>query len=424
MIRTEHSPPAPETSTRRAPLVPPRRAVVRLLSLASLVLALGCSSNDAPRPEPRPSQDPGSGSASAAPAAASPSTRASAGSLRTADGVVIHEKEVLSQVYEVDHIYKSMRGPQSSQTMPLLDAPVPELLWVVGFEAVMVSPDGQKAISQEFMCHSNLDFDAAKHSQLFGDDKTPSERLFTLSQGQQRIDFPDGFGIPILSSETLSLNTQVLNLNMKEGKAEVRHKIRVRFVRDKDLKTPYKPLFAGGAWGLKALEAEPAYFGESNPDPMHQGPGCMPGQNAAEHEYADAQGRRFTGHWIVKPGREENHTLVTHLMNVPFDTTIHYIAIHLHPFAESLELRDLTTGTSVYKATTKQTEGAIGLAHVDYYTSVEGLPIYKDHEYELVSIYDNTTSEEQDSMAVMNMYMLDKLYKRPDLSAVEAAKPK
>jgi hypothetical protein len=28
-------------------------------------------------------------------------------------------------------------------------------------------------------------------------------------------------------------------------------------------------------------------------------------------------------------------------MNLPFDTTVHYVAAHLHPCVESLELRDL-----------------------------------------------------------------------------------
>jgi len=37
-------------------------------------------------------------------------------------------------------------------------------------------------------------------------------------------------------------------------------------------------------------------------------------------------------------------------MNLRFDTTLHYIAVHLHPFAEFLELRDLTADKSILKA--------------------------------------------------------------------------
>jgi hypothetical protein len=129
---------------------------------------------------------------------------------------------------------------------------------------------------------------------------------------------------------------------------------------------------------------------------------------------------------VVKPGREVNKTPVTTMMAVPFDTTIHYIAVHLHPFAESLTLNDLTTGKTVYSSKTRQLEGKIGLAHVDSLSSTEGIPVFKDHEYELVSVYNNTTSENQDSMAVMLIYLLDKEFTRkpaPDVKRASLKSP-
>ena len=124
---------------------------------------------------------------------------------------------------------------------------------------------------------------------------------------------------------------------------------------------------------------------------------------------------------MVKPGREVNQTLVTKILELPYDTTIHYIAVHLHPFAESLELRDLTAGQVVFKSVDAAVPDRIGLAHVDSFSSVEGIPIYKDHEYELVSVYNNITDQDQDSMAVMNLYMLDKDFVHPTLEP--AAEP-
>jgi hypothetical protein len=103
------------------------------------------------------------------------------------------------------------------------------------------------------------------------------------------------------------------------------------------------------------------------------------------------------------------------------------VAIHLHPFAESLELRDLTTKQSIYKAKTRQADHGIGLAHVDFFSSESGIPLYKDHEYEVVSVYENTSNEPQDSMAVMNLYLHDKRFRKPDPAALkkklEAAAP-
>ena len=96
---------------------------------------------------------------------------------------------------------------------------------------------------------------------------------------------------------------------------------------------------------------------------------------------------------------------MTRPLLLPYDTTIHYIAVHLHPFAESLELYDLTARKTVYRSRTRQADRGIGLADVEYFSSVEGLPIYKDHEYELISIYNNTSEQDQDSMATMLLFL-------------------
>jgi len=352
----------------------------------------------------------------------------------------VYTKDILAPVYHVDRIYKSMTGPQSTSDFYLVDAKNPELMWIVGFEAIMVEPDGKTQASQEWMCHTNLDINPTEHNRAFGGSKRLSGRLFTLSQGQYRIDMPKGFGIPILSSELMSLNTQVLNLNMQKGEKDVRHRVYVRFVRDADLKRPYRALFPAGAYGLKLLRGKDGVFGGeeamgdmASPDKgghdmsRHEGhdmsghgASCLPGANASTNEFGDGKGRAFTGHWVVKPGREQNHTRVTDIMDLPFDTTLHYVAVHLHPFAESLELKDLTAGTTIYKAFTQQADKGIGLNRVDFMSSEEGIPLVKGHEYEMVSIYNNTTDKDQDSMAVMNLYLLDKEFQKPDLAKVKA----
>jgi hypothetical protein len=387
--------------------------------LAALTVG-GCDEKKVPQPEPTPSATAAPAASSSAPAANAPKTHS---------GAKVYDHDVLSQVYEVDRIYKSMQGPSSLDQVTLREEEERELLWIVGFEAVMMDPKGSERISQEFMCHTNLDIDIEKHQKRFGDDKRLTGRLFTLSQGQYRIDLPEGFGIPIISDELIDVNTQVLNLNMHEGKRRVRHKVTMRYVRDRDLKQPMKALFVAGAFGLKLLEGTDGHYGLEPGKKMAMGHGehhhgqhaedhtaCLPGANAGKNSFDDGKGRTFTGHWVVKPGREVNHTRVTELMDLPYDTTVHYVAVHLHPFAESLELRDLTTGKTVYKAKTRQADEGIGLAHVDFFSSEEGFPVYADHEYEIVSVYNNTSNEDQDSMAVLNLYMRDQGFNKPDLS--------
>lgn len=344
----------------------------------------------------------------------------------------VYKKTILSRTYHIDKKYPSMKGPSSMEKVALLETPEPELLWIVGYEAIVMDPEGTNQVSQEFMCHSNLDFNARDYWEAFKSDASMSGRLFTLSQGQQDIDFPKGYGIPIMSTQKLDLATQVLNLNLDDpDNLNVRHKVTIEFVRDRDVAYEMRPVFQAAVQGFKSLEGKPANYGysdekkEDGAEHAHQHAGCSVGLPAVKGDAdVDQFGQKFTGHWVVKPGREENRSIVTKFLQLQFDTTIHYIAVHLHPFAESLELIDKTAGKTVFKAKTKQRDGAIGLVHIDHFTSPEGIPIYADHEYELVSIYNNTTNEDHDSMAVMYLYLHDRHWNKPTPETIAALKKK
>jgi hypothetical protein len=67
----------------------------------------------------------------------------------------------------------------------------------------------------------------------------------------------------------------------------------------------------------------------------------------------------------------------------------------------------------VFSSRARSFDDLIGLAHVESFSSPEGIPLFKDHEYELVSVYDNTSGVPQDSMAVVNLYMADRAYQGP-----------
>jgi cyclophilin family peptidyl-prolyl cis-trans isomerase len=323
--------------------------------------------------------------------------------------------EELSEYYTIDKVYRSMTGPQSTRSVSLESGP-PELLWIVGYSADVVGDAGDPAGLDQFMCHSNLDLDPGEHLKRLQISHDVNPRLFTLSQGQMDIQFPAGFGVPMLSDEKLSLTTQVLNLNYADCSLNVRHRTRIRYVRDRDLPFPMQPLFEDAVYGLKVLSGTDGRYGVDPAD--HQGhdmASCLPGQNAASYEYHDAYNRTFTGHWVVPPGREVNRTSVDAMLRLSQDTTIHYIAVHLHPFAESLELYDKTAKKTVWKSMAKNPQGHIGLDRVDTLTSEKGVPIYHDHHYDLISTYNNTSKENQDSMAVMFLYLKDPVFKKPQL---------
>jgi hypothetical protein len=197
----------------------------------------------------------------------------------------------------------------------------------------------------------------------------------------------------------------------------------VEYVRDADLgDREMVPMFQAAVQGFKSLEGEGLIYGVENPDIEEHGGGCAIGMSALKDDIDyDRLGRKFTAHWVVEPGYEEMRTNATEFLGLDFDTKAHYIAVHLHPFAQSLELIDRTTGESVFKAEPKNRTDRIGLSEVPFYQSLEGIPLYKDHQYDLISVYNNTSGVEQDSMAVMYLYMHDTSWKKPDLTGLTAA---
>ncbi len=330
-------------------------------------------------------------------------------------------KVVLSKDYHVDRYYKSMEGPSSEQNVLLLKKNPPQLLWITGFKTEMVGADGKTPMPADYMCHVNLDFaDMALHRKLFGWKKNVSVRIATLSQGQLSVQFPPGYGVPVMSDEPLAIATQVLNFN-HPGSHQVRHRITIDFVKDMGLRRKITPLFADSPFVMVSLDGRSEVFGVARPTKLQAEAASPPGQEApnsmmdgmAGSVYTDAQGRRYSGHFAVPPGRHVYRTLVTKLMNLPFDTRVHYIEVHLHPFAKTLELRDLTADRVVWTAHAWERAGAVGLAEADSFSSEAGLPLYKNHDYELVAFYDNTSGRMQDAMAVMTLFMEDKGYHRP-----------
>lgn len=328
-------------------------------------------------------------------------------------GAAVLKKIYTSPRYKIDGIYRSMKGPQSYGPVIVGEADrANELLWITAHYTEIVEGDEGQLASPEFMCHSNLSITNPKqYSEVFGTE--PRQRLFTLSQGQMDVRFPDGFGIPVMAHQVLRLETQVLNLNPQSTDLNVRHRGTFEYVRQSDLEEPMKPLLVLNAQGMVATTTQALYYGEADPTEEEHGPGCSVGRPAGARGVLGPEGGKFAAHWVVEPGRSENRTLATNWMQVPFDTTVHFIAVHLHPFAESASLFDLTNNELVFRSAATGPEDRIGLTHVESFSSKKGLPLHRAHEYEISSVYENTSGVNQDSMAVMFIYVLDKNFSLP-----------
>lgn len=329
----------------------------------------------------------------------------------TPEKPVVESKVVYSDAFTIDTTWASMQGPYRVMTVQLTDSTSHELVWVTGYEAAIVDADTREAKSSEFMCHSNVDIDMARHRQIMGWNKFPSRRMFTLSEGQTDVRLPDGFGIPLRSDEPLSVTAQVLNHNYHGAPISVRQRVTVHFIRDRALRKSLVPLYQRGVNTLVRLDGPGGGFNtEVDEHAEHQHGG--EGMGADNQPYKDKQGRTFAGHWVVKPGREERRTPINGWLQMSHDLTIHYVSVHLHPFAESLQLRDLTTGETVLASKAENRPERIGLARVDQIASPKGITLHQDHEYELVSRYNNTSGGDRTAMAVMYLYLEDTEFKR------------
>lgn len=330
------------------------------------------------------------------------------GTVETPEGPV-REIVFFTKLYTIDRLYRSMQGPYSSVTIPLGEpGEPPELVWLKSIHSEVVDAEGRPGVSQQFMCHVNVNHDMATHGRLIG---ATGQRIVTLSQGQYDTEMPPGFGVPLVSTEELAIDTMVLNHNFAQGRYDVRHRLVIRYIRDRDLVKPLEPLFQTVATAKTVSQGGKTFFGELEAGKDGQPPSCLPGEHAAEL-VTDQFGRQISGHWVVKPGRQVVENLVTRDLHFGFDTTVHAIDVHLHPFAESIELVDLTTGESLFKSVATQVAEGVGLRRVDTYRSSEGIPIFKDHEYGLVTVYDNPTEEDHDAMAVLYVHALDKSFDR------------
>lgn len=85
-------------------------------------------------------------------------------------------------------------------------------------------------------------------------------------------------------------------------------------------------------------------------------------------------------------------------------------------------MKDLTEDRIIFESKMTSYSDHIGLEKVEHYESAEGIPVYKDHQYALISTYNNTTNETHDAMAIMYLFLHDKDFAMPADSQLQAAK--
>ena len=278
--------------------------------------------------------------------------------------------------------YISMTGPvvQGSAT---LEGPV----WVTGFRVDVLNDKGESE-SPEYLCHAWVT--------LGNRFALADQKMMTISEGLEEMTFPPGFAIRLENApNNIALLAQALNNNEKVDK-KLSYKLTVSYVDDNAAKEQ----------GLRNLRTISVAVMAKDANPSGSSEICRTQDETAG--VSMTEGGKSLVHFDVPPGRHEYKSVIPKDSPLYAGGTIHFIKLHLHPYGESITLTDKTTGETLWAGKAQMAaDGRAVLTDTDHYASAEGLKIDTSHEYEISSVYNNTTDKVTDAMAVLRLYVAD-----------------
>lgn len=265
----------------------------------------------------------------------------------------IYHASFYSDPLQIDTIYRSMEGPYDEKSISI--EAEEELIWLVGYESKVENvEEGFDVLSDKFMCHNNLNYSERDQIPWKIETKAGNNRIFTLTKGQSKLQLPEGFGIPVPANSEFQLVSQVLNHQEKEINISTRQKVTINYIKDSELANPLKALYQQSIFVTKQISGPSGEHGfprlcmEEHKDSSNLGSGMLQHNCSVKFDekeynpYRDQQGRKYTGHWVLPVGKEVLATDVTQMMELNNNSRIHAIGVHLHPFAEGLQLWDKT----------------------------------------------------------------------------------
>jgi hypothetical protein len=302
-----------------------------------------------------------------------------------------------SKPLSVTGVVRSMFGPSDIQSARIGTAHRHELLWLRGLKTIVSGSDIPSAMKN--LCHTSISYHPQNNrkSRILAGMLEPSPQMLVLFPGVSHVRFPDGFGMPFLADERVEIGSMVFNRDPEMKPASLVVTDTIEYVAERNVKRTMHPLFLTQI--NQTLPAKGAA----------EAGGCST-NHGRDAQVAPAR-EGFGGevdHWVVPPGHHVyRRKLGENGLALPFDSRVHYIHVHLHPYARSIELRDLTEHKTVFKSLAHLDKKGVNIERSDILSSTRGLPVYVDHDYEMTSVYDNTSGESVDAMAIMYLYVAD-----------------
>jgi hypothetical protein len=310
------------------------------------------------------------------------------------------EYKMISPAFLIDGIYKSMEGPKSSNYVQLSQDST--MLWLTSFHVRALDSKTKQPISNDFICHTNVDFNDVKyysHFHLENRIGTQYPRMTSLSHGLEDFSFPKGYGVPMKGNDLLYVTTQSLNHNFQKINKLIKHEVSIEYSKNNGI----KPLMSRTAFIMLPYDKKDPYKEPTDPGTNQ----CIPVETK-NHSYDDGHGNKMSGHWVIPTGKNTYRSSVNNQLQIADSLRLHAAAIHVHPFSTSITLFDKTENKPVFVSKITNHKDRVGLSKIEQFSSEAGIWLYKNHDYEIVLTVDNPTNTDQDMMGSMFLFFYDK----------------
>ena len=308
--------------------------------------------------------------------------------------------KMISPDFYIDGIYKSMEGPKASNYVQLTQDST--LVWIKSYEVKALDSKTKKVISNDFICHTNVDFNDVNYYTSLGlKDRIGKQypRMTSLSHGLEKFSLPEGFGIPMKGNEWLYVTTQSLNHNLPNENRLIKHEVSISYSKEKNI----KPLMSRTIFIELPYDKNDPYKEPLDPASNQ----CIPVETK-NHSYPDGKGNMLSGHWVIPVGKKTYSSSINSQLLIKDSLRLHAAAIHVHPFATSISIFDKTANKVIFKSNITNHKNSIGLTKIDAFSSVEGIWMYENHDYFLTMEVNNTSAIKQDMMGSMFLFFYDK----------------
>lgn len=311
----------------------------------------------------------------------------------------VNTYKMISPDFYIDGIYTSMEGPKATNYVQLTTDST--LVWITSFMVKALDSKSKKNISNDFICHTNVDFNDVNYYTGLGlNDRIGKQypRMTSLSHGLEQFKLPDGYGIPMKGNDYLMVTTQSLNHNITEIRQLIKHEVSISYSKEKTI----KPLMSRTVYIQLPYDKNDPFKEPLDPASNQ----CIPVETK-NHSYTDANGTSLSGHWVIPKGKKTYSSSINKQLHIKDSLRLHAAAVHVHPFATSITLYDVTDKKIIFRSNVINHTSSIGLTTIDALSSEEGIWLFANHDYELTMDVNNTSDREQDMMGSMFLFFYD-----------------